>query len=212
MSHFFEVTEMITKAALILLSLVMLFACSAAQEETSDAWVKKGYELSANGSDEQALQAYDRAIQIDPGNGLAWINKANSLIRLNRTDEATAAYQKALAITNQILQTDPENSTVWAAKGLLLHNVGDYEAAVQAFGNATRIDPRDEISWMMMGVILSRELHRYDEAALAFDKALQANPEDGQVWTLKADALKALGKSAEAKAAYARAKELGYQG
>jgi len=64
----------------------------------------------------------------------------------------------------------------------------------------------------MMGVLLASELHRYDEAAQAFDGALQANPEDGQVWSLKADALKALGKSADAEAAYARAKELGYKG
>jgi Flp pilus assembly protein TadD len=63
----------------------------------------------------------------------------------------------------------------------------------------------------MMGVLLASELHRYDEAAQAFDGALQANPEDGQVWSLKADALKALGKSVEAEAAYARAKVLGYQ-
>lgn len=148
---------------------------------------------------------------MDPGNGLAWINKANVLWNLNRTDEATAAYQKALDITNQTLEANPENSTVWAAKGLLLHNVGNYEGAVQAFGNATRIDPRDEISWMMMGVILSRELHRYDEAATAFDGALQANPEDAQAWSLKGDALKALGRQAEADEAYAKVKELGYQ-
>jgi Flp pilus assembly protein TadD len=64
----------------------------------------------------------------------------------------------------------------------------------------------------MMGVLLASELYRYDEAAQAFDGALQANPKDGQVWSLKADALKALGKSVEAEAAYVRAKVLGYKG
>lgn len=131
----------------------------------------------------------------------------------NRTNEATGAYQRALDITNKTLEADhPENSKLWAEKGLLLHNVGNSEEAVKAFANATRIDPRDEISWKMMGVLLASELHRYDEAAQAFDGALQANPEDGQVWSLKADALKALGRQAEAEAAYARAKEQGYEG
>ncbi len=178
-----------------------------------DLWINGGILLSAVlGRNDDALKYYESAIQIDPENKLAWINKASALTRLNRTGEATRAYQEALNITNKTLAGDPENSNLWAEKGLLLHNVGNSEEAVKAFANVTRIDPMDETSWKMMGVLLASELHRYDEAALAFDKALQANREDGQVWTLKADALKALGKSAEAKAAYARAKELGYKG
>jgi tetratricopeptide (TPR) repeat protein len=178
-----------------------------------DLWINGGILLSAVlGRNDDALKYYESAIKIDPENKLALINKANALVKLNRTDEATGAYQEALNITNKNLEDDPENSNLWAEKGLLLHNVGNSEEAVKAFANATRIDPMDETSWKMMGVLLASELHRYDEAALAFDGALQANPEDGQVWTLKADALKALGKSAEAKAAYARAREQGYKG
>ena len=48
----------------------------------------------------------------------------------------------------------------------------------------------------MMGVILASELQRYDEAATAFDGALQVNPDDAQVWSLKGDALKASGRQA----------------
>ena len=37
----------------------------------------------------------------------------------------------------------------------------------------------DETTGKMMGVLLASELYRYDEAAQAFDGALQDNPEDG---------------------------------
>jgi tetratricopeptide (TPR) repeat protein len=205
-----------------------LFAEQGNYNETAEA-LEKVFELAPQDIDllinggillsavldrhDNAIKYYERAIQIDPENKLAWINKANALVRLNRTTEATEAYQEALNITNKNLEDDPENSNLWAEKGLLLlHNVGNSEEAVKAFANATRIDPRDDISWKMMGVLLASELHRYDEAAQAFDGALKANPKDGQVWSLKADALKALGKSAEAKAVYAQAKELGYKG
>ncbi|MDD1748842.1 MAG: tetratricopeptide repeat protein [Methanothrix sp.] len=167
---------------------------------------------SVLGRYDEALEYYERALQIDPDNKLAWINKANALTMLNRTDEATGAYQEALNITNKSLMADPEDSDLWAEKGLLLHNVGSSEEAVKAFANATHIDPMDEISWKMMGVLLASELHRYDEAAQAFDGALKVNPEDAQVWSLKADALEALGKSAEAEAALAKAREKGYEG
>ena len=77
--------------------------------------------------------------------------------------------------------------------------MGNSEEAVKAFANATHIDPGDETTWKMMRALLASELYRYDEAAQAFDGALQTNPEDAQVWILKADALKKLGKGAEAK-------------
>lgn len=201
-----------------------LFAEQGNYNETTEA-LKKVFELAPQdidllinggillsavlGRNDDALKYYESAIHIDPESKLALINKANALVRLNRTNEATGAYQEALNITNKNLEDDPENSNLWAEKGLLLHNVGNSEEAVKAFANATRIDPMDETSWKMMGVLLASELHRYDEAAQAFDKALQANPENGQVWSLKADALEALGKSTEAEAAYTRAKEQG---
>jgi tetratricopeptide (TPR) repeat protein len=177
-----------------------------------DLWINGGVLLSSVLERyEDALKYYESAIQIDPDNKLAWINKASALIELNRTAEATGAYQEALNITNKSLEDHPEDSILWAEKGLLLHNVGNSEEAVKAFANATRIDPMDETSWKMMGVLLASELHRYDEAAQAFDGALKANPEDVQVWSLKADALNALGKSVEAEAALAKAKEPGYE-
>ncbi|MBN1324191.1 MAG: tetratricopeptide repeat protein [Methanotrichaceae archaeon] len=202
--------------AIVLLALASLCIPAQAEEEnsvenSSEYWLNIAYGLSANGSYEEAIEAYDKAILIDPENGIFWINKANSLGRLNRTDEAIEAYQKALDITNNTLKTDPQNCIAWSEKGLLLHNVGNFEEAVRAFDNATDIDPEYEMAWMMKGVILASELHRYDEAVLAFDGALQANPEDAQAWSLKGDALKEAGRRAEAETAYARARELEYE-
>ena len=45
---------------------------------------------------------------------------------------------------------------------------------------------------------------------VAYEKAVQLLPDDGFYWSYKGDALKALGRTGEADAAYAKAKELGY--
>jgi hypothetical protein len=47
----------ISKLALALVSLTALCVCAIAQEETAESYLKKGYDLSMNGSHEQALQA-----------------------------------------------------------------------------------------------------------------------------------------------------------
>ena len=97
-------------------------------------------------------------------------------------------------------------------KGLLLNNIGNVEEAVNAFDNASKIDPKNEMAWKMEGVLLARDLQRYDDAVKAYDSALKINPTDATVWGLKGDALKALGRQAESDAAFAKAKELGYNG
>ena len=123
---------------------------------------------------------------------------------------ALTAYNRSIEVSAAPPAMYTSNEQAWSEKGLLLHNVGDYEGAVEAFDNATNIDPENEIAWKMKGVILASELHRYDEAVKAFDTALKINPEDAPVWNLKGDALKALGRQADADGAYAKAEGLGH--
>ncbi len=53
-----------------------------------------------NKSDE-ALKAYDKAIEINPQNTDAWNNKGDTLSKQNKYDEAKKAYDKAIEIDSQ---------------------------------------------------------------------------------------------------------------
>ena len=211
-SGFIKRNNKLAKArfAIVLIALAALCTIALAQENTTEYWMKKSTELFNNGSLDDSLNATNKVLQIDPENPIAWIDKAYTLYMLNRTYESNQAYYKALEITNKTLEADPRNATLWLGKGVLLNNVGNVQETVKAFDNASRIDPKDEMAWMMKGVLLGRDLQRYDDAVKAYDSALQINPNDAQVWSLKGDALKALGRQAEADAAFAKAKELGY--
>lgn len=208
--------KLISSILLAMMALSALCAGAAAQDEnnesitTSEGWLNEGYRLAANGSYEPALDAYERSTNLDPGNEMAWINRANLLFMMNRTEEAEQSYRSALVIIDGMLQADPQNATLWTTKGLLLNNVGDGEQAVLAFINATTIDPEYEMAWKMMGVILSSDLSMHEEAIVALDRALAINPSDPLVWLARGNALMALNREDEANAAYAKAKELGY--
>jgi len=178
-------------------ALAVLFTSTLAEENTTDYWLMKGYEQSKNGSNDMALLAYERAIQIDPDNSLAWINKANALYRLNRTPESENAYRMALNITDKMLEADSDNSTLWLGRGVLLNNIGKAKEAVEAFDRASNIDPGNEMAWKMKGVLLASDLKEYDKALAAFDRALQINPNDAVIWKLKGDALAASGRKSE---------------
>ena len=52
----------------------------------------------------------------------------------------------------------------------------------------------------------------YMAAILYYDEAIKQDPKDKYAWYNKADALRMLHRDSEAKAAYAKARELGYSG
>ena len=54
-----------------------------------------------NKSDE-AIKAYDKAIEINPRNAYGWSNKGDVLVKLGKSDEAIKAYDKATEIVSEI--------------------------------------------------------------------------------------------------------------
>ena len=181
----------------------------------SNAWRGKGSVFLYLSQYEDAVKAYDMALKIDPSNIGASQGKGTALANLGEMNESAKTYENSFVVLDKAIEvanSTEELSEAWLGKGFALQEQGKYEDAVKALGNATDADPKNEMAWKVKGVLLWRELKKYDEAVDAFDKALQINPKDSMTWMNKGDALKALGRQAEADEAYAKARELGYQG
>ncbi len=69
---------------------------------------------------EEAILAYNKAIEINPEYTEAWTDKAFSLYILGRYDEALDCFEIAIEI-------DPEYAMAWFLKGSLLYELGEYE-------------------------------------------------------------------------------------
>ena len=66
---------------------------------------------------EQALCAYDRAIEIKPESAEAWFKKGGALFLLGHYEQAIAAYDHSLEINS-------EYAMVWSKKGATLLSAG----------------------------------------------------------------------------------------
>lgn len=64
-------------------------------KKAADAWNKKGKALDALKKYDEAIEAFDEAIKLDPNYADAWYNKGDALEVLGRTAEADAAFAKA---------------------------------------------------------------------------------------------------------------------
>ena len=165
-----------------------------------DDWNDKGVIFDKLGRHDEALEAYDKALEIDPNDVVAWSNKGNALGSLGRTDEALKAFDKALEI-------NPDNEYIWYNKGNDLGSLGRTDEALKAFDKALEINPNSAKAWYNKGNTLGK-LGRHDEAIEAYDKALEINPDDVNIWYNKGLSLKKFGRYDEAIEACNKALEI----
>ena len=70
---------------------------STTLREASLRGVRRGLQFYAQGRHVEALQALDRALELDDTICLTWIGKGKALLALERPTEALAAFERALS-------------------------------------------------------------------------------------------------------------------
>jgi tetratricopeptide (TPR) repeat protein len=160
-------------------------------------WLSASYSLSNLNRYEEAIEACDRALTIDPNVAATWNNRGNALLNLKRYAEAIEACDRALAI-------DQNYEPAWVTKGNALYNLKRYEEAIQAYDRALAIDQNFVFAWNNKGNAL-RNLKRYAEAIQACDRALAIDQNHVGAWDNKGIALRELNRYEEAIEACDRA-------
>ncbi len=150
----------------------------------------EGTEFSKQGKLSEAIECFDKAIEINPAFELPWANKAGAFLNLKKYDEA-------LECVNKAVELHPNWFEALKLKGVILINLKRNEEALECLEKATNINPEDWSVWDNKGRALFN-LARYDGAINCFDKALKFNPGNNEVLNLKGLSLFHLGKFDEA--------------
>jgi len=78
------------------------------------------------GRSEEAVNCYDKAIEINPNDAAAWYGKGLALKQIGHPEEALNCYEKAMDIS-------PNISRAWYNKGLVLYQLKRYKEAKKCF-------------------------------------------------------------------------------
>lgn len=81
-------------AVSLLFGVLLIAGCV---EDPAD-WKSRGDQLLSTDHFEDAVLAYDRALEIDPADPVVWNNRGVALARLERYEEAVESYDHALAL------------------------------------------------------------------------------------------------------------------
>jgi len=180
---------------------------------------------------QEALLAFEQAIQLDPNDAVIYNGKGLALSNLNRYGEALAAYEQAVqlnpgfenayinkayvlfklrrhleALTDceRAIQLGPNNASFYNLKGLVLSDLNRYGEALAAYEQAIRLDPNITTPYNNKSSLLY-SLMRYQEAIVSCEQAIRLDPRNAVMHNSKGNILLALKRYGEALAAYEQA-------
>jgi tetratricopeptide (TPR) repeat protein len=165
-----------------LLAIAMLCVSAVAQEMTAEDWSKKGEdELFNNSSFEGALQAFNKAVELDSTNATLWLHKAQVHEFMGDRSMAVEAYNEALKFTDEDLQENPDDADAWWNRGVILDSLDRQteakearERAVQVYNQTLADSPEDGDTWFKIAEVLG-SLNRNEEAIDAYEKSIGMN-------------------------------------
>ena len=83
---------------------------SAQCQLTAEDWNYKGNAIADQGKYDEAVHAYDKAIELEPKYSDAWNNRGEAFHNWGKFDEAIRCFDKAIEI-------NPKNAFAWNNKG-----------------------------------------------------------------------------------------------
>ena len=186
------------------LHLMGLLCLDAQQHDHAVEWISRairqapkaeyltslGTALQQQGRREDALKAFDKAIQLRPEVAELWKNLGNILVDLQRPDDAILSFQHALKLAPGF----------WHAShqcGHLLYNAARFEEALPHLGLCLDQQP-DHVATLQLRALSLRGLKRFEEALADNERAYAVAPNDADTCNNIGDALHSLDRHEEA--------------
>lgn len=186
-----------------------------APKTDATAWNEIGNEHFRSGNYAEAIVAYNKAVQKDPGFGMPYANMGLISLLQERFSESILLYKKSI----QMLASDEDKAIAYNGLGNAYRGVGEYDNALLSFRKAAELDPynaglhnqmdvfkaegslQNSGFWVDLGSAFLDSCS-FNEAITALNKAAELSSKDGLVYQKLGKAYAYSGKYAEAISAF----------
>jgi tetratricopeptide (TPR) repeat protein len=155
-----------------------------------------GAALSQLGRLDEALQVFDKAVQLKPDDPTLWSELGKRLVDAERSSDALLCFHHALTL-------DPDNGEAAYQAGHLLHGLERFDEALISFDRSAERQGDHAPTFAMRGLVLAK-LKRFDEAIRDYEQAIRLDPNNVEACSNLGNALRALGQPEEALSWYDR--------
>jgi tetratricopeptide (TPR) repeat protein len=170
------------------------------REPKPDYLTSLGTVLVNLGRREEALKAFDKAVQLEPLDADLWRNLGNVLVDAQRPADAILSFQHALKL-------DPRHFDAASKAGRLLHEQDRFEEALACFNLCDELQPND-FQTLHRRALALHQLKRAEEALADNKRALALHPASADTLCNIGNVLSTLGRTQEAIAWFDRSLEL----
>ena len=178
---------------------LFLLCVALALSQNSQSWMDQGLQHLRNARYEQAIEAFHRAVDLDPSLALAHFDLGVSYFASGHFGDARKAFQQA----QHLKPVDPFTIYYLARVDLLEDHL---DAAIQAFESLARKHPvADELYYLGSAYFRRGDLDSAEHSLLA---ATANNPNDHRIPFLLGRTLQRLGRESEARNQFARSAQL----
>jgi len=132
---------------------------------TRNKMFKKGVSFMADERMEEAAQAFEEALQIDPGH-------VDSLLKLGYARFHMSDFAGAMNSYDKVLEIDVTNADAWNLKGLIHYRQKNYEQALECVEKAIDSNPTDGMAWYNKACYYSL-LNHIPEAIEALKRSIE---------------------------------------
>ncbi len=127
---------------------------------------------------DQAIAAYDKAIELNPAFAMPYNSRALMY-------SAKGDYDRAIRDFDQAIKLDPEFTNAYHDRGFMYLTRGDLDRAIRDFDQAIELDPANADVYNNRGLAYYGK-GDYDRAIRNFDQAIELNPEYAEVYNNRA--------------------------
>ena len=169
-------------------------------EKTTEEYILEGNQYYQKYKFEKAIEAYEKAIEIDLDSDIACYNIGLAYAKLSKFEKAIEAYEKAIEIK-------PDSHEAYYNMGVAYFRLGKYQKEIEAYKKAIEIKPDSHEAYDNMGAAYT-ELGEFKEAIEAHEKAIKIKPDSHKAYCNMGVAYARLSKFKEAIEAYKKAIEI----
>jgi tetratricopeptide (TPR) repeat protein len=142
---------------------VMTVSDPKVQEVTQ--YYQRGNRYYHRGAFDRAINAYSRAVNLDPTYLMAYIKRGSAYTAKGHYDRALADYARAIEL-------DHDNPLIYFNRGNAYRKRREYEKALEDYNHAIQLEPRDPDVYFNRGEVL-RRLGRRSEAVAALQMVIE---------------------------------------
>lgn len=190
---------------LLYLSITMA-SCNG--DMTPKEWNEWGANCANQHQYQEAIEAFDKAIDLKPNYATAWNNKGIVLLHQgDAEDDPDEKYLQANESFAEAIRINSSYSDAWLNMGAVLNRLGKYEEALKACNESISLNPNASDAWYNKANAFTY-MNKFQEATDTLNKGIGLGQNHPKLWHAKGLIFEASGRLDQAALSYKKSVDI----